>query len=259
MDRQPYNSDLSDAQWELVRPFVPEPIPNPGEPPHDRREIVNAILYVVRTGVQWRYLPHDYPNWNTTYGYFRAWQLDGQWEKIQEALRPKARLASGRDAQAHLAIIDSQTAHTTECGGPRGYDGNKKILGRKRHLVVDSEGLPITHEITPANVHDSQPAPGLIAEAKLVEPQLSLFLGDLAYRGEPIQTAARLHGAAFEVVTHPTPVKTFVPLPRRWVAERSIAWLGRNRRLSKDYERTIESSSGIVAVASVGILLRRAA
>ena len=259
MSRKAYPSDLTDSQWQLIQPLVPQPTPNPGAEPHDRREIVNAILYVLRTGVQWRYLPHDLPHWNTVFGYFQAWQGDGTWERIKESLRPKARVASGRGPRAHLAIVDSQSVKTTESGGPRGYDGNKKILGRKRHLVVDAEGLPITHEITPANVHDSQPAPGLIAEAKSLEPELEEVIGDKAYTGEPIQRAANDNAVRFRVIGHEQPVSRFVPLPRRWVVERSHAWFGRHRRLSKDYERTVESSSAMMSVASIGILLRRVA
>ena len=259
MSRTAYPSDLSDRQWELIQSLVPEPIPNHGEHPHDRREIVDAIFYAVRTGMQWRYLPHDFPNWNTVYSYFKRWQEDGTWKAIRLALRPKARVASGREPHAHLAIIDSQSVHTTESGGPRGYDGNKRISGRKRHLVVDSEGLPIVFLITPANVHDSQPAPALMADAKKVEPKLRLFIGDKAYIGEPIQLAARGKRLRFEVISHKGRVTHFVPLPRRWIVERSIAWFGRNRRMSKDYERTIESSNAVMSVAAIGILLRRAA
>lgn len=189
--RAPYPSDLTDAEWELIRDLVPQPRPGPGHEPIDRREILNGIFYVNRTGIQWRYMPHDLPNWSTVYEYFQQWTDSGVLEALKAALRPKARAASGRSRHAHLAIVDSQSAKTTESGGPRVYDGNKKILGRKRHLVVDAEGLPIVHRVTPANVHDSQPTPELMASAKEVEPELSRMIGDKAYVGQPLQRGQR--------------------------------------------------------------------
>jgi putative transposase len=180
MSRASYPTDVTDEQWEVLRDLVPAPKPSPGRDPIDRREIVNGLLYVVRSGIPWRMMPHDLPNWSTVYEYFQQWRDNGVLDQIMEALRPKARRAAGRGPSARLAIVDSQSAKTTESGGPRGYDGNKKILGRKRHIVVDSEGFPIVIAITPANTHDSQPAAMLFREAKAVEPTLVEVVADSA-------------------------------------------------------------------------------
>lgn len=257
MARQPYPSDLSDAAWRLIEPYVHESANHSGKQPVDRREILNAIFWIVRTGAQWRYMPHDLPNWRTAYEYFVQWAEDGTWERIEHDLRPLARSASGRSSPATLGIIDSQTARTTESGGPRGYDGNKKMLGRKRNLIVDSLGMPIAHLVNPANVHDSQPAPDLIREAKRREPDLKVIIGDKAYRGEPLRRVAADIGVRIEIVEADGRISRFVPLRHRWKVERSFAWHGRNRRLSKDYERTIESSETAMTEASIAILLRR--
>jgi putative transposase len=176
-----------------------------------------------------------------------------------EALRPKARRAAGRGPSARLAIVDSQSARTTESGGPRGYDGNKKILGRKRHIVVDADGVPIVAAITTANTHDSQPAPALFREAKAVEPDLAEVFADSAYVGSPLQRAANDNGMELRIVRRSDPRSEFVPLPRRWVVERTFAWLGRSRRLSKDYERLPASSHAVLQLASIQLMLRRAA
>lgn len=259
MSRASYPTDVTDEQWELLRDLVPAPKPSPGRDPIDRREIVNGLLYVVRSGIPWRMMPHDLPNWSTVYEYFQQWRDNGVLDQIMESLRPKARRAAGRGPSARLAIVDSQSAKTTESGGPRGYDGNKKILGRKRHIVVDSEGFPIVTAITPANTHDSQPAARLFREAKAVEPTLVEVVADSAYVGLPLQQAANDNGMALRIVRRSEPRNQFVPLPQRWVVERTFAWLGRSRRLSKDYERQPESSRAMLQLASIQLMLRRAA
>ena len=259
MERQSYPTDVTDEQWELLREVVPAPKPGPGHAPIDRREIVNALLYVTRTGIQWRMMPHDLPKWATVYEYFEQWRDNGVFDKILETLRPKVRRAAGRGPRAHLAIVDSQSARTTESGGERGFDGNKKILGRKRHIVVDADGIPIVVEIGPANVHDSQPAPRLFSEAKALEPELAEIVADSAYEGLRLAEAANDNGMRLTVIRRRDPKSQFVPLPRRWVVERTFAWLGRSRRLAKDYERHSSSSRAMVQLAAIQLMLRRVA
>ncbi|MFO0558633.1 MAG: IS5 family transposase [Polyangiales bacterium] len=171
----------------MLRDLVPAPKPSPGRDPIDRREIVNGLLHVGRSGIPWRMMQHDLPNWSTVYEYFQQWRDSGVLEQIMESLRPKARRAAGRGPSERLTIVDSQSTNTTESGGPRGDDGNKKILGRRRHIVVDSEGFPIVTAITPANTHDSQPAARLFREAKAVEPTLVEVVADSADVGLPLQ------------------------------------------------------------------------
>lgn len=216
MARRAYPSDVSDDAWMLLHPLVPEAENNPGKAPIDRREIVNAIFYVVLTGVQWRYLPHDFPNWRTVYEYFAKWSRDGTWDRMEQALRAKARRASRRKARTTLGIIDSQTAKTSESGGPRGYDGSKKTLGRKRNLVVDSIGLPITHVRTSANVYDVKPALRLIRRAKKREPRMMKMTGDQAYRGRPLPAAAAVVRVGMELIEPKERPTKSVPIKHRW-------------------------------------------
>jgi putative transposase len=220
-------TDLSDEQWELLRELVPAPKPSPGHEPISRREIVNGLLNVSRTGIQWRMMPHDRLNWSTVYEYFRQWRDNGVLDKIMEAHRPKARRAAGRGPSARLAIVDSQSARTTESGGPRGCDGDKKICGRKPHIVVDADGIPIVAAITTASTHDSRPAPALFREAKPVEPEFAEVFADSAYVGGPLQRAANDNGMELRIARRSAHAPAGCMIPCGHTATRSQPTGGR--------------------------------
>jgi transposase len=259
-----YPSDLTDRQWELIEPLLPEPPAGPAGRPaeHSKREIVNAILYMARAGCSWRMLPKDFPPWQTVYRYFRSWREDGTLDRVHDALREQVRVKQeGRDPDPSAGIVDSQSVKgaDTVSKDTRGYDAGKKINGRKRHIVTDTMGLLLVVMVTAASVQDRDGGRRILKRLHSALASVCHIFADGGYSGRLVAVAKSAWGIVVEVVRKPASQIGFAVLPRRWVVERTFSWLLRWRRLVRDYERLPQTHETFVKWAMVGLMLNRLA
>ena len=272
MKTSSYETDLTDDQWAILSPFFA--VATMGRPrQYSYRSLINAMLYVLRSGCHWRLLPYTFPPWNTVYHSCRRWRRDGTWQRIHTALRERVRTSSGRAAQPSACMLDSQSVKTTGVGGPRGYDGGKHINGRKRHIVVDTQGWLLAATVHTADIQDRAGVPLVLENLHEAFPRIEQIWVDQGYTGQGKAWIEDHLGWRVEVVARAAPrrwtvladgsvekvpvARGFAVLPKRWIVERTFSWLGQNRRLSKDYERTCATSEAWMLVAMIRVMVRR--
>lgn len=257
--RKRYPSDLTEEQWKAMEPLIPPAKPGGRPRTVDMREVVNTLFYQARTGCQWDFLPHDLLPKGTVWNYFVAWQQDGTWDRIVDRLRGQIRKAKGREETPSAAAIDTQSVKTSEMGGPSGYDGHKKVDGRKRHIVVDTLGLLMAVVVTTANLDDGTHAPKVLEKLTAEKfPRLEAIFADHKYINHQLEEWLETTKARYriEVKMKPEEKKAFEPIRIRWVVERTQAWLGRCRRLTRDHEYNISSSETWVKISAIQQMIR---
>lgn len=259
MKTQTYPTDLTNRQWDYIKDLIPAAKEGGRPRSIDMRQLINAILYIVMTGAQWRMLPKDYPNCKSVYHYFRIWRDDGTWQRIHDTLRAEVRRQAGRHKHPTAACLDSQSVKTTQVPGVRGFDKGKNVNGRKRHILVDTLGLLLLVVVTSAAVSDPAGARLLFARMTGACKKLRRIWVDGTYRGKLVDWVIEHCSFILQPVLRSEGMKGFVVLPRRWVVERTFAWLTQSRRLSKDYEVLPASSEAMIYLAMTRLMLRRLA